>query len=300
MTTSTSLTQQFGTALRHTTIHDVGGGHPARWIRTAPDPRQKFARMDITPPAPLESGSRFVIGGTDPSERSYVLPGATPMVEQLLTDPTTPFNWEDTYLQWGQLLGTLHASPAPVEHEAPPARTRVRRWWNGGDLHSDPWRVESRALFFDELNTECVSSLTELFNDARRDGNTLVHGWAGFGQSVFDRNSENGIAAILGEDIGVANPEFDLGALLAQSVELAVFSPPGTMPQPSQCRAALLHGYSATAPREPDAGELNASCIENIVRHVADFTCFAEFDQAEIPRWSHLVNWLEARRNLAE
>jgi hypothetical protein len=193
------------------------------------------------------------------------------------------------------LLASLHTRGAISTGQSgsiasdPPARVRVRDWWSD-PTPADSRRADARRTFLDALTDSAREHVDDVLAVDLSGAHVLVHGWAGLGLSVQD--TAGNVVVMLGEDVGCAPGEYDLGALIAQSVELAVFSPPGTAPSPTDVRDALLNGYD----RPTDHRALADHTIEHVVRHVADFAQFADFDDAELPRWASLVNWLDDNR----
>ncbi|GGF97913.1 hypothetical protein GCM10007304_09820 [Rhodococcoides trifolii] len=287
----------YGTAIRTTHIEPARRGR-WQWTRTAPLERHRFSSGLFTvPPATARAsgpGPRFAVGAGDTGRRAYALPAGESLASVVLSGTASDRDWPAVYRQWGMLLASLHSRGATTLDTAPPARARVQEWW-AHPTPEDTRRATARRSFLDALTDSAREHLDDLLAVDLAAARVLVHGWAGLGLSVQDAAGD--VVVLLGEDVGCAPGEYDLGALIAQSVELAVFSPPGTAPSPTLVRDALLDGYDRPADRQALADHT----IEHVVRHVADFAQFSDFDDGELPRWAALVNWLDAgRRRLTE
>ncbi|MFV0460875.1 MAG: hypothetical protein ACK5MT_19145 [Actinomycetales bacterium] len=324
----------FGTRIRQTTIHSNGAppNAPALWERRAPLADHRFSTVPHGLPAHLRTvlmgGPEFVIGDGDAQVRRYPMPGSASLASQVLATSTPiPQPWSRVYFDLGRLLARLHgagqAAPELIPEVEPDAHRRLRTWWqgltdtedtngaNGTDdkvthAQDDPaapqpptTSIQAGRDFLSGLSTPAVHVLDGLLNTDLTTSAGIVHGWIGLGVAVFSpaATGEPAITCLLGEDLGSAPPEFDLGTLLAQSVELAVFSPPGIVAAPSACRDDLLAGYQDEGGLCPDPQLLADFTIEHVARHVCDFVQFAHFDPNEMPRWTRLVNWLVQNRS---
>lgn len=288
-------TVDYGTAIRMTRIRPVPGSGEMAWTRTAPHERHPFSDVSLPLTDQRGSGPRFRTGLGDEFTRTYRLPSDRSLAATALFGESSRMDWNSVYRQWGSLLADLHSVSSDIDHTVPepPARQRLRRWWSASDLGDDR-RSAARERFLDGVSAGTRDYLDDVLAEDLRGYGVLVHGWAGIGHSVLDEDGH--VVAMVGEDVGYAPAEYDLGALTAQSVELAVFSPAGTAPSPAAMRTALLDAYTEDSGSTPDRSVLAAHTIEHIVRHVADFVWFADFLDGELPRWSALVNWLDEKR----
>lgn len=294
-TSTSSTTVDYGTAIRATRIRPPTDPRAslALWTRTAPHRDHPFSSVPVRS-APTGPSGRFVTGDGDDVVRTYRLPAEETLAATALHGDSGSVDWLATYRDWGTLLAALHATDVDdTQRTEPPARTRLRDWWSRPDL-GDARRSAGRAAFLDGLSARARDHLDDVLGvDPSPDG-VLVHGWAGVGHSVADPDGR--LVVMVGEDVGHAPPEYDLGALTAQAVELAVFSPAGRAPSPTEVRDELLRGYAEHGGRPIDDDRLADHTIEHVVRHVADFTWFADYADTELPRWSSLVDWLESNR----
>lgn len=295
MSDTTVGSVDYGTAIRTTHIRPIDGeDETLSWTRTAPHDAHPFSTVGFRLPK-ATTGPRFESGTGNELTRNYRLPGDRSLASTALFGNQSSVDWSSVYRQWGTLLAALHTAAVVTDSvdAEPPARTRLRAWWSAPEL-GEHRRTTARSMFLDGLQGSARDYLDDVLAEDLRRNNVLVHGWAGIGHSVLDDDGH--VVAMVGEDVGRAPVEYDLGALTAQSVELAVFSPPGTAPSPGTMRAALLDGYAHGGGPNPDRAVLTAHTVEHIVRHVADFVWFSDFDDAELHRWSSLVNWLDDRR----
>lgn len=295
-----STVLSYGTAVRATRIERIPHSGNRIWTRTAPLPDHRFARFDGAPPS-RRGGPRFIVGRGDDATRTYDLPAAESLAATALCGGSERVHWPSVYRQWGNALSLLHrrgpARPSAPTAE-PPARTRLRNWWFTPES-SDARREHARSDFLGALTESARARLDDVLVSDLSVSDVVVHGWAGLGLSVLGPDGR--VVVLLGEDVGRAPAEYDLGALIAQSVELAVFSPPGTAPSPTDMRTALFDGYAATSESTaPCSTKLCDHTIEHVVRHVCDFVQFAEFDDSELSRWSSLVNWLDQNSRSAD
>ena len=293
----------YGTAIRRTTIYSDSPdpNAPSLWVRQAPHPEHPFTRLtdQVQVNALLPAGlDTWVLGLGDHAHRRYALPGSASLAGRLIDgspasgtarDAAAQLVWPDVFHRLGRLLAGLHQvageHPELLTDVEPPARTRLRAWWSAERENTGA----PGARFHAGLPGHVTDHLTGHLVTDLRPGGTLVHGWIGLGQVV--QGQDGGLACLLGEDIGTAPPEYDLGALVAQVVELVAFAQAGNRLDPRVCREQLLAGYLDGGGRA-DPATVDAFAIEHVVRHVCDFVQFAAHDPQELPAWARLVGWL--------
>lgn len=227
---------------------------------------------------------RWQCGTGTHDERRYLLPaGSRSLADLALTAPEEITDWRVPMRHIGAALGRLHTLSPDVAPTDPPQGLRRTHAFLTGRVPGG--RASAlRTAFTDHLPADLLPNLTEDCGRALapRSG-VRSHGWAGLSRWFPE---DDGAVGLVGEDLGVAAPEHDLAAVLAQVAELHFFRP---LFRPAlaraTARAALLAGYATRI----DGEWLDREIRLAVVRHVHDVFVHATCPDDEPARWAELV-----------
>lgn len=237
---------------------------------------------------------RWQIGTGSDAERYYTVSGERSLADLVLTTPAAVPSWSAALSAVGAALGRLHSvavahqgGRADGSHVTPQALDRLANFLH--DRRMPPGRPRVlRDRFVEGLGQELLAELIEdCVRAATPSSAVFSHGWSGLGR--WYPTPDGGGQGLLGEDLGVAAREHDLGAVLAQVVEVEFFSPRvRTVLTAGQARAALLEGYAVAVEDEWLDREIRLA----VTRHVADIFVYADCPDDEPARWATLVGAL--------
>jgi hypothetical protein len=88
----------------------------------------------------------------------------------------------------------------------------------------------------------------------------------------------------VGDDMGRAARELDLGFVIGQLRELETFAAAPGMPL-REAATRLLHAYGPC-----DARRAARAAALGVALHIHDFACYFDVDDAEIPVWTALLS----------
>lgn len=257
-------------------------GHPWRWECGEGDRRQR--RYRVPPPGDALITLCFV-GDTAAARRRSVLHHVGAAVRRLhavaLPDDVAPST-------------AARGTPATA---APPALRRLHGFLTlpaatgGADAPpgavTDPVAARRRLLFGSalrpgleqELREDCRAAMTPT-------AGVLSHGWLGLDKWF---TAAGGGVGLIGEDLGIAAPEHDLGSLLAQIVEYHHLVPGLITAEELRGDArALLEGYGGVV----DPAWLDREVRLAVTRHIGDYALHTGGPESELERYAHLLNAL--------
>lgn len=180
----------------------------------------------------------------------------------------------------GSALARLHDLPAPRTGGTPALR-RLETFLRAG--HTNPGRDQ----FFGALRPGLAEDLLhDCHVTMQAPQGVMSHGWLGLDKWFV---TDDGGIGVVGEDVGRAPREYDLGCLLAQCVEYRHLAP-GSVSERSwrRDRSVLLDSYG-----EPvDDVWLDRQIRLAVARHVADYATHTRGPRSELSRFAHLINSL--------
>lgn len=233
---------------------------------------------------------RWHCGEGTTSERRYAVPEqARSLADLALTAPKDVPDWQAAVQSIGAALGRLHTlTPRLGPNDGPPQGLhRVRSFLTGEVPDGRPSALREHCLahlssgMLDALLDDCDRAMTP------RAG-VRSHGWAGLSRWF---PHDGGAVGLVGEDLGLAAPEHDLAAVLAQVAELGFFRAPfRSFLTLDDARVALLRGYPVAVDHE----WLDREVRLGVVRHVHDVFVHATCPDDEPPRWADLISTLPA------
>lgn len=274
-----ALVDRFATGFQRTSIFRLPEGG-FRWERLPgedrvspqriPSPELREVLLDLNT-AKLSFGLPEPSGGG----LGYLTPGATSAAKLL---QVTAFSDIRLHLlpavhDTGRLLRRLHTSVA--QELAPPdgnaALTRLRSWLEHGDGPRAAGPLSRRLR--QQLGSERWAAITDwcdsFLSGSARD--VVLHGAPSTG-SLVPGPTPGPAVLLAGEDIMRGQPEFDLGWLLGELLELRMLAAWRRIDRPElvELGAALLAGYGG----ELDCDALGRASILRILTHVHDFAAY--------------------------
>ncbi|GAB3460403.1 hypothetical protein GCM10027570_45330 [Streptomonospora sediminis] len=231
---------------------------------------------------------RLLLGGDAPGRRDYRTLGGASVAAALTSEDRA---WDDggplpdLLHGMGEALRGLHeCAPAPVHSPLPPALERLNRWLEDRPLSSQSASV-GRLLrsVVGEDHWRTLRSWARELTD-RRD-TVIVHGFPSLGALVPDAGLTRA-DLLTGQDTAVCAPEYDLGFVLGELMELRWGR--GSDPSAWQELAdAFGKGYGA---------ELGDACHRaatlRIALHLHDYAASFPWNAVEIRAYGSLLSRL--------
>lgn len=238
-----------------------------------------------------EPSWRWRCGSGDAQHRRYHLDdSARSLIELAFGDHAASLRRRHALGHIGAALARLHAMPGPAS-SPPPALARLQGFIGqsdpglGGSL--DDSVTARREMFIRSLKPGVAERLRADCRAATHptDG-VLSHGWAGLDKWYI---VPSGGIGLLGEDLGWAAPEHDLGSVFAQIVEYHSFVPGSVSAADVRLdRESLLTGYGRTV----DADHFDREVRLAISRHIADYSEHTNGPDSELMRYASLISGL--------
>lgn len=274
-----------GTGLLRTSVARLPGGGFV-WERR-PGPA---APEGLAPPAPglartvTEAGRSQGVEPALPTVADptatvlrYRLPGAFSAARLLrIPDPQVPALVTEALRGTGRLLAALHTHTPAASLAAPPTGPpsgirRLRGWLARGEGPGDAGRLH--RAFVARLGEGRRRRAIEAADWAGwAGGGALLHGAPGLGGLVPSPYAGRG-ALLTGEELAVGTPEFDVGWLLGELVELRAAARLGLGGAPAHDYAplarALLDGYGPARP-----APLARAALLRILTHTHDYAAY--------------------------
>ncbi|AJP00384.1 hypothetical protein TU94_01365 [Streptomyces cyaneogriseus subsp. noncyanogenus] len=285
--TDTVVVPERGTALRRSAVLRAGD-QGFLWIRRAgpraPAPLHTLDRGTRADIAALSTpaGSRLVTGTDAGRWRGFPVRAAHSLLEEIATGRRPSGGPVLAALEeLGRLLRLLHDHVPPAAlPPAPASLDRLRHRPENGRGPS-PRAVEILTAVQDGI-TPRRRTLLRQWTDDLSDGDVATHGWCGLGQVAAEAGGP--LDLTVGDDMGRAARELDLGFVIGQLRELETFAAAPGMPL-REAATRLLRAYGPC-----DARRAARAAALGVALHIHDFACYFDVDDAEIPVWTALLS----------
>lgn len=235
------------------------------------------------------------VGGTD--QRRYEMPAlARPLLRLCFVGSAASKRRRSALHSIGAALARLHNEvPVSALPGLPPALNRLARFLTPTALNNrvDPeppgHEVDARRqrVFLSALRTGLRQELLDQCCDAMTNGGGVFsHGWLGLDKWFV---SPIGGIGLIGEDIGIAAREHDLGSIFAQVLEYQRLTE-GLVTQTDleRDKVALLTGYGTPI----DECQFSREVRLAICRHIADYAVHTRGPESELVRYAQMINSL--------
>lgn len=241
------------TGLLETVVEGDGDG--LRWShRLGPHAPCPFSSMSIR----LECDTASVVlGAGDETQRVYAT--STTRLIQDLFGAHQAVDLGSLGHSWGQAIRRIHEHAVPTQPTVPPRTLiRARAWTTGG------WPPIHRIL-----GTNGMKEIQRWAAQTTNQRTRVVHGNPGMAHCTVDSTSSK-IALLTGEDIGVADPDYDIVWILGELSELYHFYP-GHRSQILTLRKGLEAGYGPF----PELSQVRIGIAFRLLQHAFDWHHYA-------------------------
>lgn len=277
--TAPALVDRFATGFQRTSIFRLTEGG-FRWERSPGDDRvspQRIPSPELRDALLDLHTTKLSFGLPEPVDGGlgYVTPGATSVAKllQVVAFGEIRDHLLSAVRDTGRLLRRLHTTVAP--ELAPPddsaALARLRFWLEHGDgpRAAGPLARRLRQRLGDDRWAAVTGWCDSFTADSADD--VVLHGAPSTG-SLVPSPAPGEAVLLAGEDVMRGQPEFDLGWLLGELLELRLpaASRQGDRPELVELGAVLLAGYGG----EFDRDAVGRAAVLRILTHMHDFAAY--------------------------
>lgn len=239
---------------------------------------------------------RWQSGAGSTQRRRYHMPAsAQPLLVSCLIGSAAASRRRFALQHMGAALARLHQVPVDPLLGPPPALRRLERFLTGAVPEHARDRGHSSETVLAVRRAAFLMALrpgldVDVVDDCRAavsaTSGVFSHGWLGLDKWFVTQGEGIGL---VGEDIGVATREHDLGSIVAQLVEYHHLARGLiTVTDLERDKAALLTGYGVDINEAQFSQEIRLA----ITRHIADYAMHTRGPAAEMPRYAQLISSL--------
>ena len=232
-----------------------GDGDGVRWShRLGPHAPIPFSSMSIRLECDVAS---VVLGAGDETQRVYAT--STTSLLQNLFSAQQAVDLGSLGRSWGDAIRRIHEHAVPTQRAVPPRTLiRARAWIAGG------WPPIHRIL-----GTDGMLEIQRWASQATNQNTRVVHGSPGMAHCTVNSTGSK-IALLTGEDIGVADPGYDIVWVLGELSELYHFYR-GLRSQILALRKGLEAGYGSF----PAPNQVRVGIAFRLLQHAFDWHHYA-------------------------